>query len=115
VSADRQLVVPIGGGTWALALDAAREVVAVGDPVPLPAAPAGLLGLVNLRGEVLPLFDGGLAVGGRATGVTGTAVVVLLAAGAAALAVDGACRLAAPDPSLPVLDVEAAVATAAAG
>ncbi len=113
MTADRQLVVPIGGGTWALPLDAAREVVAVGDPVPLPAAPAGLLGLVNLRGEVLPLFDGGLAVGGPATGVTGMAVVVLLAAGAAALAVDGVCRLTAPDPSLPVLDVEAAISTAA--
>ena len=53
----RALLLPVGRDTYAIPVDAAREVV--GDPraTPVPTAPRALLGLLNVRGEIVPLFD----------------------------------------------------------
>jgi len=106
----RTLLIEAGGTTWALPLESARALAPVGPPVPLPHAPPGLLGLVNLRGEVLPLFDAGALVGADRSGPAAHALVIVLEAGRAALAVDGPVRLAGGDPGVPTLDLDSAVA-----
>lgn len=85
----RALVFPVAGTAAAVPLAAAREVVV--DPVatPLPTAPPSVLGLFDLRGESVPLFDGAplLRLPGRSG--RGYAVVVACAAGIAGLATEG--------------------------
>ena len=53
----RVLLLPLGDGTWCLPLEAVREVLVVPPTTPLPTGPPALVGLFNLRGSVLPLFD----------------------------------------------------------
>ena len=54
---------------------------------PLPTAPAVFLGLFNLRGEIVPMFDTARLLGYNPVGVCDTAIVVTLSAGPAALMV----------------------------
>jgi purine-binding chemotaxis protein CheW len=51
------LVLPLHADLYALDLAAVREVVPEPEVTPLPGAPPSLLGVFNLRGEVVPLFD----------------------------------------------------------
>jgi purine-binding chemotaxis protein CheW len=51
------LLLPLHDDLYALELTAVREVVPEPEVTPLPGAPACLLGIFNLRGEVVPLFD----------------------------------------------------------
>ncbi|MCG2586185.1 chemotaxis protein CheW [Massilia sp. TS11] len=53
----RALVFLIGGGRYALALSALRRVLPVMALQPLPAAPEGVAGLMNLHGAVVPVLD----------------------------------------------------------
>ena len=53
----RALLVPVGSDLFAVPTSWVREVVASPHPTPLPTAPAMLLGVFNLRGEIVPLFD----------------------------------------------------------
>jgi purine-binding chemotaxis protein CheW len=55
----RAVLLPVTGEWWALAVTNVREVVAAPQATPLPAAPEGVLGVFNLRGEIVPLFDTG--------------------------------------------------------
>jgi purine-binding chemotaxis protein CheW len=62
------LVVPVGLDLYAVPMSSVREVVAAPSLTPLLTAPASVLGLFNLRGEVVPLFDTAALVGmGRLT------------------------------------------------
>jgi purine-binding chemotaxis protein CheW len=47
----------LGKERFALALGSIRQVVPVADIVPVPGAPSHLAGVVNLRGEILAVFD----------------------------------------------------------
>jgi purine-binding chemotaxis protein CheW len=51
------LVLPLHADRYALELTAVREVVPQPEVTPLPGAPAPLVGVFNLRGEVVPVFD----------------------------------------------------------
>jgi purine-binding chemotaxis protein CheW len=51
------LLLPLNADLYALELTAVREVVPAPEVTPLPGAPPALLGVFNLRGEVVPLFD----------------------------------------------------------
>jgi purine-binding chemotaxis protein CheW len=51
------LLLPLGADWYALELAAVREVVLPGRLEPLPGAPPAALGLMNLRGEVLPVLE----------------------------------------------------------
>jgi purine-binding chemotaxis protein CheW len=51
------LLLPLHGDLYALELTAVREVVREPEVTPLPGAPPALLGIFNLRGEVVPVFD----------------------------------------------------------
>jgi chemotaxis protein histidine kinase CheA len=83
------LVLPVGADRYALELAAVREVVRAPDVTPLPGAPAAVLGVLNLRGEVVPLIDTATLLGiGRVDGVA-FAAVAGTDHGLAALAADG--------------------------
>jgi len=57
-----------GQGTWlgfslkgqryAVPLASVREVIRPGDITPVPGGPADVLGIVNLRGQIVPVLDG---------------------------------------------------------
>jgi purine-binding chemotaxis protein CheW len=53
----RALLVPVGLDLYAVPMDAVREVVRAPLVTKLPTAPALVLGLFNLRGEIVPLLD----------------------------------------------------------
>jgi purine-binding chemotaxis protein CheW len=53
----RALLVPVGLDLYAVPMDGVREVVRVPQLTKLPTAPALVLGLFNLRGEIVPLLD----------------------------------------------------------
>lgn len=89
-----------GGERYALAVDDVTEVGELGEVTPLPGSAPEVLGLRNLRGQVVPVVDLAalLSVGGRAAP---TRVVVAESgtrrAGLAVEAVDGVDEL--PEPS----------------
>jgi purine-binding chemotaxis protein CheW len=85
----KALLLPVGSDYYALAMTSVREVVAEPRVTPLPTAPEQVLGLFNLRGEIVPLFDTGLLLGlGRLEGSSFCAVV-LTALGPAGLSATG--------------------------
>jgi purine-binding chemotaxis protein CheW len=53
----RLLVFQAGGESYALSMESVREVERLGRVTPVPGAPPFIRGLVNLRGEILPLID----------------------------------------------------------
>src|SRR5437762_7540771 len=56
------LVFPLGPERYALRIEEVREIVAAPTLTNLPTAPGVVLGLANLRGDVLPVFDAGRLV-----------------------------------------------------
>ena len=46
------------GQRYAVSLAAVREVIRPGDITPVPGAPTDVLGIVNLRGQIVPVLDG---------------------------------------------------------
>jgi purine-binding chemotaxis protein CheW len=53
----RALLVPVGLDLYAVPMDEVREVARAPILTQLPTAPALILGLFNLRGEIVPLLD----------------------------------------------------------
>ena len=51
------IVLPLGEEHYAFALDSVQQVISAPRVTRLPVADAALLGLVNVRGEIVPLFD----------------------------------------------------------
>jgi purine-binding chemotaxis protein CheW len=47
----------VGGEAYAFAVEHVLEVTDLGAIAPVPGAPANVVGVRNLRGEVLPVFD----------------------------------------------------------
>lgn len=67
---------PVGSELYALGMDWVREVVATPDVVALVTAPGFVLGLFNLRGQIVPLFDTAALLGvGRVSDATFATVV----------------------------------------
>jgi chemotaxis signal transduction protein len=81
----RALLVSLGQDTYAVPVDAAREVVSAPRPTVLPAAPGCVRGLLNVRGEIVPLVDLGILLGASPAPSCDYAVVVDTAAGRGAL------------------------------
>jgi purine-binding chemotaxis protein CheW len=59
----RVLLVPVGPDLYAVPMESVREVVAAPRLCSVPTAPTTLLGLFNLRGEILPLLDTASLIG----------------------------------------------------
>ena len=80
---------PVGEDLYALPIEDVRQVVATSATTPLVTAPDVVLGLFNLRGEIVPVLDvAGLLGLGRIDRTT-VVVVVNTQHGPAALAVTG--------------------------
>jgi purine-binding chemotaxis protein CheW len=85
----RALLLPVGDELYAVELGALHAVV--GDPTvfPIPTAPRGVLGAINLRGEIVAVLDTAALLGlGRLDSVDFVAVIDH-PAGAVALAAQG--------------------------
>jgi len=83
---DLALLVPVGGDTYALPLAAVREVAVDPRVTTLPTAPRVVLGLFNLRGQIVPLLDTGRLLGLRGVERSDFAVLVETGHGIAGLA-----------------------------
>ena len=51
------VIFPVGADTYAVAADMVREVVSAPRPTRVPTVASELVGAINLRGEVVPMFD----------------------------------------------------------
>jgi chemotaxis signal transduction protein len=91
------VIVPVGNDFYAIPAEVVREVVADLRTTLLPTAPDVFLGVFNLRGEVVPLFDTAALLGVGRLREGRIAVVVSTTAGLAGLLVSGL-------PSVEVLD-----------
>jgi len=92
VSTVEALLLRVGADLFALPVDWAREVVAAPAVTPLATAPPVLLGLFNLRGQIVPLLDTAAVLGTGRTETTTFVVVVASAQGLAGLATTGLPR-----------------------
>lgn len=72
------LLFALGGESYAFPLERVREVVKPGPITPVPSTPDHMLGVMNLRGEILPVLDPKrlLGVGVGTPGPQGRIVVV---------------------------------------
>lgn len=116
----RVLLLPVGEGTWCVPLVAVREVLTAPRTSPVPTAKESVMGLFNLRGSVLPLFDTGVLLGLPSTCLPSTcpastwrahAAVVEVAAGLAALVTTGTPRTAELGPVVGAPEHAAALGT----
>jgi chemotaxis signal transduction protein len=92
MSTEQALLLPVGSDLYALPLEWAREVVAAPAITRLVTAPAAVLGLFNLRGQVIPLLDTAALLGTGTTETPAFAIVVDGADGLAGLATTGVPR-----------------------
>jgi chemotaxis signal transduction protein len=83
------LALPIGADWYAVEAGRVREVVTAPALTPLPNDLGATLGLFNLRGEIVPLFDTGRLLGISLAGAGGYAVVVETVLGPAGLVTTG--------------------------
>jgi purine-binding chemotaxis protein CheW len=83
------LLLPVGDDLYALPVDWVREVVAAPTVTRLVTAPSIVLGLFNLRGHIVALFDTAALLGIGKIGKTAFAVVVNCPQGPAGLATTG--------------------------
>ncbi|MEM7711252.1 MAG: chemotaxis protein CheW, partial [Pseudomonadota bacterium] len=68
-----------GGRSYAVPIMNVREIRGWSPPTPLPHAPAYMLGMVNLRGSVLPVMDLARRLGSPATRDGPRNVIVVVA------------------------------------
>jgi purine-binding chemotaxis protein CheW len=83
------LVFPLGPEKYALPIQEVREIVAAPALTALPTAPSAVLGLVNLRGDVLPVFDAGRLVASPFPAEPQFVMVIDTERGAAGVAASG--------------------------
>ena len=76
MSALRLLLFRCGGQVLAVEAGVVREILAAAETTRIPGTPPAVLGLVNVRGTLVPVVDAAAAVGLSANGVAGTLVLV---------------------------------------
>jgi purine-binding chemotaxis protein CheW len=109
------LVLPIGDDRYAVDLTDVREVVPDPALTPLPGAPPAVLGVVNLRGELVPVLDTATLLGvGRLERVAFVAVAEA-DEGLAGLATDGEPATAALEQPVGAAELPAATTRYALG
>jgi purine-binding chemotaxis protein CheW len=111
----RTLLIPVADDLYAIDMQWVREVVAAPLATELPTGPGSALGVFNLRGEIVPLFDTAVLLGLRAVSDAPFAVVVESPLGPAGLAATAAPESAALGSRLSVTDASETVATYAVG
>ena len=83
------VLIPVGADLYALPINWVREVLAAPTVTRLATTPAVVLGLINLRGEIVPLLDTAALLGVGTVGTVVFAAVMHTPQGPAALAVTG--------------------------
>ena len=83
------LLLPVGDDLYALPVDWVREVVAAPTVTRLVTAPSIVLGLFNLRGQIVALFDTAALLGTGTINTTAFAVVVNCPQGPAGMSTTG--------------------------
>lgn len=86
------MVLPVGDDLYALPVAWVREVVASPALTPLVTAPPSVIGLFNLRGDIVPLLDTAALLGTGSIAAVSFAVVVDGPEGLCALAATGAVQ-----------------------
>jgi chemotaxis signal transduction protein len=89
VSDIRVVLLPVGADLYAVPIEWVREVVAAPALTGLVTAPVLVLGLMNLRGEIVPLLDTAALLGVGTVGGAAFAAVLHTPQGPAALAATG--------------------------
>jgi purine-binding chemotaxis protein CheW len=89
VTEPRAVVLPVGADRYALPIQCVREVVAAAAVTRLVTAPDLVLGLMNLRGEIVPVLDTAALLGVGAVRAAPFCAVVNTPVGLAALAATG--------------------------
>lgn len=72
------LTFSLGEEKFAITVDNVQEVVELDQVTKVPNAPAYMLGIINLRGKVLPLLDTKLKLGMEATSITKKSRIMVL-------------------------------------
>lgn len=111
----RALLIPVADDLYAVEMQWVREVVAEPLATELPTGPRSALGVFNLRGEIVPLFDTALLLGLRAVVNAPFAVVVSTSMGSAGLAATAAPESAALGEPLARTEVTGSAAAYAVG
>jgi purine-binding chemotaxis protein CheW len=88
------LLLPVGDDLYAVETALVREVVAAPELTALPTAPRTVLGVFNLRGEIVPVFDLASLLGLGTTPELPFVAVVDTGLGPAGLALTGVARAA---------------------
>jgi purine-binding chemotaxis protein CheW len=83
------LLLPLAADWYALELTSVREIVPAPPVTPLPGAPIEVLGVFNLRGDVIPVLDTAALLGLPPAGAPDHLAVVDTAHGPAALTATG--------------------------
>ena len=85
MTAVQAVLLPVGQDVYAVLVDWVREVVTAPPLTPLVTGPGLVLGLFNLRGEIVPLLDTAALLGISPVGTAAFAVVVRSQLGLAGL------------------------------
>jgi purine-binding chemotaxis protein CheW len=83
----KALVLPLGEEHYGFTLGSIQQVISSPRVTLFPAAEPALLGLINVRGEIVPLFDLAALTGAGEVGAAGFAILVETSQGPAALGV----------------------------
>jgi purine-binding chemotaxis protein CheW len=83
------VLLPVGDDLYAVPVEWAREVVAAPLVTPLVTAPPAVLGLFNLRGEIVPLLDTAALLGAGTVDGADFAVILHCPQGPVGIAVTG--------------------------
>lgn len=59
----RVLIIPVNSEFYAVPMESVRQVLSRAEMTQVPLPPAGLLGVINVRGEILPMLDTGVLTG----------------------------------------------------
>ena len=111
----RALLIPVGNDLHALDMTWVREVVATPLVTEVPTAPSSVLGVFNLRGDIVPLFDTA-ALLGLGTAASGEfAAVVETPKGLAGLVATGIPESVELGQSLGATETEGMIASYAIG
>ena len=73
----RLLVFEVGGSAFACDMESFREIVPTQSMTRLPGAPNTVCGLINLRGTIVTVIDGGIALGKPGYARTGGLLLLL--------------------------------------
>ena len=76
----------VGADSYAVPMEDAREVITAPSLTALPTAPPSVLGVCNLRGEIIPVFDTGILLGLAPVDAWAWVAIVETALGPAGLA-----------------------------